>query len=114
MSQFKGCPISAGARFGDDEAKAYRDDLVEALMAAGLAFDGHVGVAEIVPTPTGVGVRANQAEANAGRVSEAATALIVTLVDLHIMSRRSDGKLPLDADPNVPADRFWLFVGRHP
>jgi hypothetical protein len=114
LSQFKGTPIAAGASFGDDEAQAYRDDLVEALTAAGWAFDGHVGVGEIVPTPIGVGVRENQAEAEADRVPAAAAALIATLVDLHIMNRRPDGKLPLDIDPRVPADRFWLFVGKRP
>jgi hypothetical protein len=111
LSQLKGTKIAAGAPFGDDEAKAYRDDLVDALTSAGWAFDGHVGEAEMQPPAYEVGVRVNQAEVEAGRIPAAAVALVAILVDLHIMDRDSEGRLPFNIDPGVAPDRFWLFVG---
>jgi len=111
LSQFKGTPIAAGAPFGDDEAKAYRDDLVDALTGAGWAFDGHVGEAEMQPPAYEVGVRVNQTEVEAGRIPAAAVALVATLVDLHIIDRDSEGRLPFNIDPKVKPDRFWLFIG---
>jgi hypothetical protein len=111
LSQFKGTKIAAGAPFGDDEAKAFRDDLVDALTSAVWAFDGHLGEAEMQPPAFGVGVRVNRGEIEAGRIPVAAAVLVATLVDLHIVNRSSEGRLPIDADPAVHADRFWLFVG---
>jgi hypothetical protein len=111
LSQFKSTQIAAGAPFGDDEAKAFRDDLVDVLTSAGWAFDGHVGEAEMQPPAYEVGVRINQAEVEAGRIPAAAVALVATLVDLHIMQRDSQGRLPFNIDPSVKPDRFWLFVG---
>jgi hypothetical protein len=114
LSQFKGTKIAAGAPFGDDEAKQYRDDFVAALNEAGWEFDGHVGEAEMVPPVVGVIVRMNLDEALQGRVPPAEEALAATLVDLHIIQRTANGKLPITVASEAPKDRIWLFVGTRP
>ena len=117
LAQFKGTKIAAGAPFGDDEAKAYRDDFVEALTAAGWAFDGHVGEEEIEPPLVGVHITMNRQEAEAGKIPEAVQALVATLIDIRAITRTTDGKFPLRVDTNWhpdPINRASIDIGSQP
>jgi hypothetical protein len=117
LSQFKGTKIAAGAPFGDDEAQTYRDDFVNALSDAGWAFDGHVGEEEIDPPLIGVWVTMNREETEAGRIPDAVEALLATLINIHVIERTPQGKMPLRVDTNWhsdPIDRISIDVGKQP
>ena len=107
LRPFRGQKISIAAIYGDDDAKNYAEDLVQALDAAGWALD-KTGITfqRWNRTPVGVEVTLNEADARAGRVSAGTGALINVVRQMGLVDGNS-----VFMNPDVPAGEVQLRVG---
>jgi hypothetical protein len=108
LAPYRGQAISVAASYGDEDAKAYAEDLLQVLDAAGWSMGRapKVSLERFARTPVGVEVTLNEADARAGRLSAATGALInavrrLGLVDGNAIFMTSD----------VPAGGVQLRVG---
>ena len=107
LRAYRGQRISVAAIYGDDEAKTYAEDLVQALDAAGWSLDAAgITFQRWNRTPIGVEVTLNEADARAGRLSAGTGALINAVRRLGLV----DGNTVF-MNPDVPAGEVQLRVG---
>ena len=107
LRPYRGHKIAIAAIYGDDDAKAYAEDLVQAFEAAGWALDAAgITFQRWNRTPVGVEVTLNEADARAGRVSAGTGAPINAVRRMGLV----DGNAVF-MNPDVPACEVQLRVG---
>ncbi len=108
LAPFKGQKITTTSVIGDDEGDVFARDFQAVFAAAGWDHGTHERVEHrfITPTPVGVMVAMNEAEANAGRIMPSVETLISVLQQLGITAR---GELLVN--PQVPVGEINLIVG---
>jgi hypothetical protein len=108
LAPYRGQAISVAASYGDEDAKAYAEDLLQVLDAAGwnLGRAPKVSLERFARTPIGVEVTLNEADARAGRLSAATGALINAVRRLGLV----DGNA-IFMTTDVPSGGVQLRVG---
>lgn len=110
-SPFPGQKIIFGSVTGDSDGEQFRQDFVDIFSRAGWAFDKRTDVIRAVyqTAPIGVKVTINQNDAQIGRVSNAAAALVNALDRTGITSGHM-----LFVEPTVPLGERKFIVGVKP
>ena len=109
LAPYRGQKVRLTGIFGDADGKAYIEDLVAVLDAAGWDHDGAEGVTfhNWDRDPVGIEVTLNEADARAGRLSNGIGALINVVRRLGLTSGNT---IVMNAD--VPAGQVMLRVGK--
>ena len=93
---------------GDGDADIFKGDFVSVLERAGWDHNGDAGISQsvIMPTPSGIQVTMNEAEARAGRMLNSAGIFVETLHRLGIIST-----LTMFLNKDVPVGHVRLVIG---
>jgi hypothetical protein len=109
LSRFRGQKLSIQSVAGDGEGNIFKNDFVLVFERAGWDFRGRISEATLVPTPSGVQVAINEAEAKAGRAPQAAASLLETLLQAGIVGQKT-----MYMSSSVPMGEVRLIVGKSP
>jgi hypothetical protein len=108
LSPFRGQKVTITSIVGDGDGDVYARDFLSVLDAAGWNTTD-VTQSIIVPTPSGVQVTMNDAEARAGRVLQSVEVFAVTL---HAMGVTDSATVFINSQ--VPVGDIQLIVGNKP
>ncbi len=112
LSRFRGQNVSLSSVVGDAEAKAFRDEFVNIVERAGWVHGGRIGEGMYDRNPRGIEVTINQADAQGGRVPQAAVVLVQTMIDLHLVGLSLGNARPvMFVHPSVPSGSIELRIG---
>jgi hypothetical protein len=115
LSPFHGQNVSVSSVVRDAEAKAFRDEFVTIVERAGWVHGGRIGEGMYDRNPRGIEVTISQADAQGGRVPQAAVVLVQTLIDLHLVGLSPGDRRPvMFVHPNIPSGSIELRIGPKP
>jgi len=109
LTPFRGQKVDVVSLIGDADGLQFAQEFVGVFQAAGWDVTSVTEAIFSPPSPIGIEVTLNQAEAEAGRIPQAAEALVLALIDINLADRRR-----LFVNPSTPADRITFRVGTKP
>jgi hypothetical protein len=111
LSPFQGTKIWVVSLAGNDDSEEFRKDFEEVFAKANWEWSAAAGM--LSPTPIGVWIQVNKAEAMAKR-TPVAEILVNALIEMKIMARPTPDKLPVIISEDQDKDSFQLIIGTRP